>query len=739
MRPPRAGGGFPAIWYTLKQARSAGGLLRMWRALRSGNACKTCALGMGGQQGGMVNEAGRFPEVCKKSVQAMAADMRGRLREEFLAEFPFAKLERLSSRELEAAGRLDRPLIAEPGDRGYRPIEWDEAMARVVAAMRTTAPARSFYYASGRSSNEAGFLFQLLGRLAGTNNVHNCSFFCHNASGVGLKSAIGTGAGTISLEDLDRCDCLLIAGGNPASNHPRLMRTVVDLGRRGGSTIVVNPIRETGLVAFRVPSDVRSLLFGSRIADLYLQPHIGGDAALFTGVAKAILEAGAEDRRFIGAATEGFDAWADSVRATAWSELERASGVDAAAMRSLAERLRRAKRPVFAWTMGITHHEDGVANVHAIVNLALLLGAIGKEGAGLLPLRGHSNIQGMGTVGVVPNPPPAFIEALERRYGATLPREPGLDTLECLRRAADGAIDVALLLGGNLYGSAPDAPWTAAALQRIGLTVFLSTTLNTGHVHGRGRSSIVLPVRARDEEAEPTTQESMFSFVRLSDGGRERFRGTRGEVEILAELARRAIDGFDADAAGLASHESLRRAIAATVPGLGALAEIGASRREFTIPGRTLHEPRFPTASGRARFHAVPGAAPASPAPPDPAAGRFRMMTIRSEGQFNTVVYEEDDYYRGQERRDVVLMHPDDMAALGLAENDLLRVESDCGAMEGLLARPFDIRSGNVAMYYPEANALVPAKADPRSGTPPFKHVPVRIGRSRALPVVAAR
>jgi anaerobic selenocysteine-containing dehydrogenase len=278
----------------------------------------------------------------------MAADMRGRLREEFLAEFPFAKLERLTQRELEAAGRLDRPLIAAPGDRGYRPIEWDEAMERVIAAMRAIEPARSFYYASGRSSNEAGFLLQLLARLAGTNNVHDCSFFCHNASGVGLKSAIGSGAGTIALEDLDRCDCLVIAGGNPASNHPRLMRTVVDLGRRGGSTIVVNPIRETGLVVFRVPSDMRSLLFGSRIADLYVQPHIGSDAALFTGVAKAILEAGAEDRRFIEAATEGFDAWSEAVRATTWTDLERASGVDAAAMQAIAERLRGAKRPVFA-------------------------------------------------------------------------------------------------------------------------------------------------------------------------------------------------------------------------------------------------------------------------------------------------------------------------------------------------------------------------------------------------------
>lgn len=737
MRPPRSGGGFPAIWYTIRQARGAGGLLRMWRSLRSRNACKTCALGMGGQRGGMVNEAGRFPEVCKKSVQAMAADMRGRIRPGFFDEFPFSTLERFSSRELEAAGRIVEPLLAEPHDAGYRAIGWDEAIERVAASLRSAAPERVFHYASGRSSNEAGFLFQLLARLHGSNNVHNCSFFCHNASGVGLKMAIGSTAGTVSLEDLDACDCLLVAGGNPASNHPRLMRTMIDLKRRGGQVIVVNPLRETGLVNFRVPSDVRSLLFGSQIADSYVQPHIGGDVALFTGVAKALLAAGAVDRAFIDRHVEGFDRWHTEVASIEWATIVERSGVDESAIRDLAERLARSRATVFAWTMGLTHHEDGVANVHAIANVALARGMIGRPGAGLLPLRGHSNIQGLGTVGVLPGPSERFLAAMESHFGVTLPRTPGLDTLGSLERAASGDIDAALALGGNLFGSAPDAEWTGRALNRIGVVTYLSTTLNTGHVRGRGRTTLILPVKTRDEESEPTTQESMFSYVRISDGGRARFEGPRGEIELLAAIGRAALgDRASLDFDSLADADRLRAAIAASVPGLAELRSAASEKREFTIPGRVLHVPTFATASGKATLCSAP--LPARPSP-DPASGSFRLMTIRSEGQFNTVVYEEEDYYRGQERRDVVLMHPDDLRLIGVEPDDRVRIESSCGVMDDVVVRPFAIRSGNVAMYYPEANVLVPAAADPRSGTPSFKNVPVRIAPSGRLPVLPTK
>ncbi|MGD9690883.1 MAG: FdhF/YdeP family oxidoreductase [Phycisphaerales bacterium] len=737
--PPASAGGFRAIWYTIRQARAAGGLRRMWSALRSRNACKTCALGMGGQLGGMVNERGHFPEVCKKSVQAMAADMRGRIRDGFFDEFPLDKLARLSPRELEAAGRLTQPLLVDADAAGgaapdrYRPISWDQALALVCSTLRATDPAHSFFYASGRSSNEAGFLLQLFARLYGTNNVNNCSFFCHQASGVGLRNTIGAGTGTLSLDDLDASDLVFVIGANPASNHPRLMRTLMDLKRRAGRAIVINPVREVGLVNFRVPSDPRSLLFGTPIADLYLQPHIGGDIALLSGIAKGVLELDASDQSFIASHTIGAAEWLDSLRTLDWPTIERESGVPERDIRAAAHAYARSKNAVFCWTMGITHHVHGVDNVHAISNLALLRGMIARRGAGLLPLRGHSNVQGMGTVGVVPVPTDAFLRGLERRFNVSLPKAPGMDTLASIRAAAEGRVRVAIHLGGNLFGSCPDADMARAALRNIDLTVFLSTTLNTGHALGRGARSLILPVLARDEEPQPTTQESMFSYVRYSDGGPRRFDGPRSEVEVIAALLKGTLaERLPPSLLPGDDHAAIRQHIAAVIPELEQLGTIDSSRREFLIPGRALAEPKFKTPSGKAEFRPAPLPAHA------PAHGHdFRLMTLRSEGQFNTVVYEDEDIYRGQTRRDVVMLNPADLARLGLRENDRVRVTSTAGSMD-VLARALDIRAGNAAMYYPEANALVPAAADARSRTPAFKHIRVTIHRRSELPVLAS-
>ena len=295
----------------------------MYRTLRSRNTCKTCALGMGGQLGGMVNEMGRFPEVCKKSIQAAAADMQGRIREHFFDDFSLDQLRGFSSRELEAAGRLTEPLYAGPLDGHYRPIEWDDALGRVAARLRKTPPEQAFFYFSGRSSNETGFLYQLFARLYGTNNVNNCSYYCHQPSGVALSSVTGSGTATVVLDDLDHCDLVFLIGCNPGSNHPRLMRTLVELRRRGGKIVVINPLREIGLERFKVPSDTRSLLFGSRIADVYVQPHIGGDIALLAALAKAIIERGADDEPFVQNHTDDWDAfrshfWDGATITTVW-------------------------------------------------------------------------------------------------------------------------------------------------------------------------------------------------------------------------------------------------------------------------------------------------------------------------------------------------------------------------------------------------------------------------------------
>ena len=722
MRKLSSGGGWQAIWYTLRKSREVGGIGKLWRAMRSKNACKTCALGMGGQRGGMVNEAGHFPEVCKKSLQAMAADMQGGIRETFWSTYSIEQLRRFSPRELEHCGRLVQPVRLRRGAPYYETIGWDEAVRGISERLKATAADRSFWYFSGRSSNEAGFLLQLFARIYGTNNVNNCSYYCHQASGVGLSSAIGTGTASLVLDDLLQSDLLFLIGGNPASNHPRLMTTLMQIRNRGGKVIVINPVRELGLVRFRVPSNLRSLLFGTDIASTYVQPHIGGDLALLTAIAKRVVELGGADLEFLTQHCDGVDEWLDSLRGMETAELLAKSGVRAHEVDELAQAYCKSKKTVFCWTMGITHHHHGVQNVQAIANLALLRGMVGRPGVGLMPIRGHSNVQGIGSVGVTPQLKEAIFERLQAEFKLTLPRTTGLDTLGCLEAAQREELDVGFCLGGNLFGSNPDSRFAEQSLSKLKLLVYLNTTLNTGHAHGLAEETIVLPVLARDEEPQPTTQESMFNFVRLSDGGNARHSGPRSEVEVIADIAERVLGAGPLDWRTMRQTGKIREAIGKVIPGFEQITNIDQSRKEFQIAGRTLHTPHFPTPNGRAKIHrhAIPCISGDET--------QLRLMTVRSEGQFNTVVYEDYDLYRGQDRRDVILLHPDDLERLNIQDNDLVTVWSDTGEMPMIIARSFpEIRAGNALMYYPECNRLVPRSVDPQSRTPAFKNILIRV------------
>ena len=723
MAKPRvsAAGGLAALTYVFRKGKEAGGLFRLYSRLRSRNACKTCALGMGGQRGGMVNEEGHFPEVCKKSIQATVGDMGRAITEEWFAANPIEKLARMTSRECEAAGRLTFPVIAEEGDDRFRRVGWDDALGRVAAALRDAPPDETFFYASGRSSNEAAFLFQLVARAYGTPHIHNCSYYCHSASGVALSKVYGSGTASVVLEDLRKTDLVLVAGANPASNHPRLITQLVDVRRRGGKVIVINPLRELGLTRFRIPSEPLSMLFGSKVSDLYLMPHIGTDTALLMALAKGVIEAGGVEGRFVSEHTSGLRELHESLAAVPTAELLAVCGVPAREVARAVDMLLRADRGIFAWAMGITHHTNGVENILALANLALLRGWLGKPGCGLMPIRGHSNIQGVGSVGVTPGVKRSFREKMAELYGIAAPAGPGQDTYSSMVAASEGRVRAAVLLGGNLWGSNPDLDFAGEALRKIPLTASITTKLNQGHVHGRGRTAILLPVLARDEESEATTQESMFNFVRVSDGGAPAVKGEmRSEVAVVAELAERILPEGRFDWSSLRSHRKLREEIAKVVPGYRAIGRIDDTRREFQIEGRTFHEPWFGTTDGRARFHVtkVPDFAPAE--------GEFRLMTLRSEGQFNTVVYEEEDLYRGNVRRDVVMMSAGDAARLGLAEGDRVTVTTVAGSME-VSAAIVPIRPGNLAMYYPEANVLVPRNLDRSSGTPAFKSVTARL------------
>jgi molybdopterin-dependent oxidoreductase alpha subunit len=723
MRKVKNGGGWAAVRYTFSKAREVGGMWKLWKALRSKNTCKTCALGMGGQAGGMVNEQGSFPEVCKKSIQAMASDMQPAILADFWSRHSIEQLQQWTPRQLETAGRLVQPVIFERGQRHYRTITWRDAFEVIAKKLSHTPPDQTFWYFSGRSSNEAGFLLQLLARLYGTNNVNNCSYYCHQASGVGLNQSLGTGTATVTLDDLEQCDLAMIIGGNPASNHPRLMTSLNHLRRRGGKVVVINPVRELGMMNFRIPSDWRSMLLGSEIATHFVQPHIGGDLALLSGVSKAVVEAGAANIGFLQEHCQGSEEYLEWLAELKWAEVEAKSGVRETEMRDLAEVYAQSEAAIFGWTMGITHHTHGVQNVKAIVNLALLRAMVGRPGAGLMPIRGHSNVQGIGSVGVTPKLKEQIFDRLQNHFGLQLPTTPGLDTMACMEAAEQGQMQAAICLGGNLYGSNPDAEFAARALNKLQLLVTLSTTLNTGHAHALADQTLILPVLARDEEPQPTTQESMFNYVRMSDGGEARLPGPRSEVQVIAELGARLLKtDTSVDWEGMHSTATIRDWIGTVVPGYQDIRGIDQSKQEFQIAGRTFHQPQFGTADGRARMHTsdLPELVGQDE--------ELRLMTVRSEGQFNTVVYEEYDLYRGQDRRDIVLMHPNDMVQLGIDAEQPVVIRSRVGEIHGFLARSYSaIKQGNVLMYYPEANVLVPRDLDPESRTPAFKAVAVTI------------
>ena len=720
-KPAAAGGGTKKVLYTLATVQRIG-VGKAAKALRAKNACKACALGMGGQAGGITNELGEFPAVCNKSVQAQSTDIQPAI-PNAIFEHTLADFRDLSAREMERLGRLDTPLHKPAGGERYRPVTWDDAMAIAADRLAASDPQRTFFYASGRSSNEAGFLFQLLARAYGTNNVSNCSYYCHQATSVALGHTIGTGTATVELEDLTRCDLIFVIGANPSSNHPRFIHKLKACRERGGEVIVINPAREPGLVKFAVPKSARSMLAGgSDIASAYLQPRIGEDMALFRGIAKALIEAGAEDRAFIEAYTDDFARFEADVRAIDWSEIEVRTGIARGEIQDVAARYARARSAVFAWGMGMTHHLHGVENIEGIANLALMRGQVGRPGAGLLPLRGHSNVQGIGTIGVKPVLSDDVLAKMEESFGLTLPRDKGLDTMAAMQAAHDGAIDAAVIMGGNLYAANPSSRWAGEALDRIGFKLHLTTTLNKSHVEGVAGETLVLPVTARDEEWEPTTQESMFNFVRLSDGGIRRLANARPESHVLADLGQRLMPDSTIDFSAFARHKRLREAIAATVPGMEALADIDVAKREFHVSNRLMHTPAFRTKTGRAQFRSHP-----LPAKGDDTTYPFVVSTLRSEGQFNSIVYEEEDSYRGTTTRWSVLMNVHDIRALGLTEGGTATLISPHGRMEGVTIYAYDVPRGNVLAYYPEANCLTGTEVDPQSRTPSFKATPVRV------------
>ena len=719
----KAVSGFRSVGYSVKVGKEVG-FRKFLQSANSKNTCKTCAYGMGGQNGGMRNEAGNYPEVCKKSLQAQITDIQPAIPEEILTS-PLSDLRHRSPRELERLGRLNTPLLKTPDHNYFQMVSWDEALFRISELFKSQPAHRTFFYSSGRSSNEAAFLLQIFARVFGTNNVNNCSYYCHQASGVGLAKTIGSGTATVVLDDVKHADMIWVLGANPSSNHPRFMKELLHCRRRGGKVIVINPLKEPGLVKFRVPSDWRAMLLGDcEIASTYIQPNIGGDIALLNGLAKVVIERGWVNDEFVANYTDGLEEFQQELETVSWEEITDSSGIAKETVEKLAEQYIKSEKVIFAWAMGITHHEHGVENVESIVNLALLRGMIGKPHAGLLPLRGHSNVQGVGSVGVTPALKNSVMEKLESELAVKMPELSGMDTMQCMKSAMNGKIDLAFIQGGNLYNANPDSQFAERALNNIPFKIFLTTTLNMTHLTATEGECVILPVAARDEEKQPTTQESMFNFVRMSDGGIVRLDNVRSEVDIIAEIAHSVLGDHPVNWLGFKEHSHIRDAIARTIPGFQKITVIDETKEEFQIGGRTFHEPQFATVNGKAKFSTV--------SIPDLKRndGEFTLTSVRSEGQFNTIIYDEEDVFRGTNDRWVVMMNSDDMTSLGIKDNGHVNVENETGQMNEVKVKAFDVPNGNVAAFFPEANVLIPNQVDNESKTPGFKSVAVRITKS---------
>ncbi len=734
---PAIGGGPSVIQYWADHTISPEGPA-LWKILNHRSACLSCSWGTGGQKGGFTNEVGEVLQRCMKSVEAISAELQPAVEPDFFERFTIQGLQQLTSMEADRLGRLSYPVILREGSFYYERISWVEALEIAVEAFQKT-PERVASYSSGRSSNEAAYLLQLMIRALGSNNLADCSDMCHAPSTTALKKVLGTQTSIVSLEDLKETDCVVLVGSNCSYNQPRLMNELIKLREKGKKVIVINPIMEVGLVKFGSPSfPAKSLFTGSDISNFYLQPIPGSDVALFTGIQKALIEHNLVQLQYLQAHTEDWEAVIEQAETTSWETITDTCGVSQLEIEAVALEIGFAPKVVFAWAMGITQQGNGVDNVYSICNTALMTGNIGKPGAGVMPVRGHSNVQGFGSMGVTVHLKKEIQQALEILLGRPLSRVQGYDTRSLIEAADEGKVDSLLCLGGNLYAANPDSTQAKRALNQIETIIYMATKPNLGHFHGLGKkNTLILPVLNRFENPHRTTVESGNNFVRLNDVGHTHLKKAdlMPEVSFLAELAYRLHGNDPINWRSLQDVHYVRQLIAQTIPGYEKIATIDETNEEFTIGGRIIHLPQFPTPSGKAMMMITPLPDLTLPLPetfgiPDGTDSIvLALMTGRSYSQHNTVVYEPGDKYRGIPHRNCVLLNRLDAMKIGVAEHDLVTVQGDAGKMEQVEAIYGAVRPGAALMFYPEVNAIFKARIDPKSGTPAYKRVPVCIYR----------
>jgi molybdopterin-dependent oxidoreductase alpha subunit len=689
-------------------------------------------------------------QFCENGAKAVTWEAtKKRVAPDFFAAHTVSDLWNWTDHKLEDAGRLTHPMVYDRASDQFKPIAWDAAFARIGEVLRAHDPNSVEFYTSGRASNEAAFLYQIFAREYGTNNFPDCSNMCHEATSVGLPKSIGLGKGTVSLDDFDHCDLIISFGHNPGTNHPRMMGTLHECARRGVPIIVFNPLRERALERFSDPQNpIEMSTFGyENIASSYYQVKVGGDAAALKGIMKALLaldrtpgrNATVIDHAFIAEHTRGFEALVADLDATDWSDIEAASGLKRSALEAVASAYSHAQATIIPYGMGVTQHTSGTHNVQQIANLLLMRGQIGKPGAGICPLRGHSNVQGDRTVGITEKPSADMLARIEQTFGFRPPAEHGHDAVAAMQAIITGASKVLICLGGNLAVALPDPAQCFPAMAGLDLAVHIATKLNRSHLLV-AKETLILPCLGRTEHdiqaegAQMITVEDSMSMVHSSRGKLPPVSEfLRSEPAIIAGMAAATLPHSKVPWTELiADYDRIREKIEAVFPEFENFNERirvpGGFRLPLPATERIWHTP-----SGKAEFLVFEGLNE-DPIVADSAV--LRLTTIRSHDQYNTTIYGLDDRYRGVfGRRDVIFIHEDDLAAHNIAHGDTIDVETALPAqtplrLSGFTAVAHNIARGSIAAYYPEANGLVPLTYhDPQSGTPSYKSVPVRIMR----------
>ncbi|WP_408637683.1 FdhF/YdeP family oxidoreductase [Ornithinimicrobium sediminis] len=691
-------------------------------------------------------------EFCENGAKAVAEEATQRLvGAEFFATHSVASLHERSDHWLGQQGRIQGPMVLREGATHYEPIPWDDAFGLVAEHLQgLDSPDQAAFYTSGRTSNEAAFCWQLLARQLGTNNLPDCSNMCHESSGEALQETIGIGKGTVTLEDVEAADLILIAGQNPGTNHPRMLSSLERVKEQGGHIVAVNPLVEAGLRRFKNPQKVSGVLgAGTDLADDYCQIRVNGDLAFFAGLGKLLVEAdrrdgGVLDHAFIAEHTLGYDALVEHYDSLGWGDILRGCGIPKAQLEQVARRIVGSERMVICWAMGLTQHKNSVWTIREIMNVLLLTGSIGRRGAGACPVRGHSNVQGDRTMGIFEKPEQWFLDALQAEFGIPMPQEWGHDTVDTIRALRDGTVRVFLAMGGNFVRATPDTAVTEKALRRADLTVHVSTKLNGSHTV-TGRQALILPTLGRTERdttggrEQFVTVEDSMSMVHASWGRiTPTSRHLRSEVDIVCTLASATFPQSPVDWAAMRRDYSIiRRHIERVVPGFADVERRARLDGGFLLPNPPRDSRQFPTSRGKALLTVNELTAVEVPD------GRLLLQTVRSHDQFNTTIYGMDDRYRGiRHGRRVVFVNPLDRAALGLEEAQVVDIVSEWPVDDGRGGRGVEERRaeafrlvdypetarGCAATYFPEANVLVPldSTADV-SNTPTSKSVVVRL------------